>query len=137
MLSDHKPDPYRRVRRKPVGERVTLDRTRHATRAGPAAAELGPPDRDHLDPVVPQPRVRLDVALVGDDHARRQCEHVVAVLPLLPLGLVAVAAGLEQPHLWQVEHPRDRREQLVLVLDGDAGWSWLEQVAGRRLFSSG
>src|SRR5512132_3055073 len=81
-----------------VGERVTLDRSRHATRTGPAAAELGSLDRDHLDPVVPQPRVRLDVALGGDDHARRQCEHVVALLPLLPLGLVAVAAGLEQPH---------------------------------------
>lgn len=38
-----------------VGERVTLDRTRHATRTGPAPAELGPLDRDHLDPVVPQP----------------------------------------------------------------------------------
>ena len=65
-------------------------------------------------PCVAQAGVGLDVALVGDDHSRREGEHVVAVVPLLALGLVAVAARLEQPQLGQLERPRERSEQVGL-----------------------
>ena len=41
--------------------------------------------------------VRLDVPLVGDDDAGCERQDVVAVVPLLALGLVAVAAGLDEP----------------------------------------
>ena len=54
-------------------------------------------------------RVGGDVALVGDDDAGGEGEHVVAVVPLLALGLVAVAAGLEQPQVRDVERGGDAR----------------------------
>src|SRR5271166_6484559 len=84
-------------------ECIPLDRTRHAPRPAASAAELGAGDRDHLDPGVAEPGVRVDVALVGDDDAGREREHVVAVIPLLARGLVAVTARLEQPDLLDLE----------------------------------
>ena len=87
-----------------------LDRAGHAARAAAAAAELGAGDRDDLDALAPEPRVRVDVALVGDDDAGRDREDVVAVVPLLALGLVLVAAGLEQAQRGHVERAaRSRR----------------------------
>ena len=93
-----------------------FDRAGHAAGAAATATELEAGDRDHLDPLAAQPRVGVDVALVGDDDARRDGEDVVAVVPLLALGLVAVAAGLEQPQRRDVERPGDRGEQVVLAL---------------------
>ena len=88
---------------------VALDRAGHAARAAAAAAELGAGDRDDLDAGAAQPRVGVDVALVGDDDAGRDGEDVVAVVPLLALGLVAVAAGLEEPQAGDVERARRSR----------------------------
>ena len=54
-----------------------------------------PGDGDDLDAGLAELRVGVDVALVGDDDARGDGEHVVAVVPLLALGLALVAAGGE------------------------------------------
>ena len=90
---------------------VPLDRAGHAARAAAAAPQLGAGDGDYLDPLAAEPGVRVDVALVGDDDAGRDGEHVVAVVPLLALGLVLVAAGLEQPEPRHVERAGDRRRR--------------------------
>src|SRR5215217_7755321 len=67
-----------------------------------------------------QPGVGVDVALVGDDHAWCDGEHVVAVVPLLALGLVAVAAGLEDPQARQLERVGDRPDAVRLLVDRQA-----------------
>ena len=54
--------------------------------------------------------IRRDVAFVGDDDARRDGQHVVAVVPLLALGLEAVPAGREEPDLRLFETGGDRYE---------------------------
>src|SRR5215212_5773506 len=83
-------------------ERVALDRAGHAARTAASARELGAGDRDDLDAGVAQARVGVDIALVGDDDAGGDREHVVAVVPLLALGLVPVAAGLEDAQAGQI-----------------------------------
>jgi hypothetical protein len=47
----------------------------------------------HLDPGTGELRVGGFIALVGDDHAGREGDNVVAIVPLVPLGLELVAAG--------------------------------------------
>ena len=71
-----------------------------------------------------------DVALVGDDDAGRECEHVVAVVPLLALGLEAVAAGLEEPQLRHVEGGGDARQRVVGALGDGAVRAWPQLVRG-------
>jgi hypothetical protein len=98
-------------------ERVAFDRAGHAARPSAAAPQLGAGDRDDLDARVPQASVGVDVALVGHDDAGRDREHVVAVVPLLALGLVAVAAGLEDPQARQLERVGDGLDGVRLLLD--------------------
>src|SRR5437660_1391066 len=62
---------------------ITHDRARHASWAAPATAQLAARDADDLDAGGLEPAVGLDVALVGDTQPRRECEGVVAVVPLL------------------------------------------------------
>jgi hypothetical protein len=50
-----------------------------------------------------QSRHPKGVAVVGDDHPRLQGDGVVAAVPLLALGLVYVAAGLDDLQLGQVQ----------------------------------
>src|SRR5204862_4785092 len=76
-------------------ERVAQDRARHAARAAATGAELAAGDRDDLDPRVAQARIRLAVALIGDDGARPERERVVAVVPLLPLRGDRIEAGVD------------------------------------------
>src|SRR5215218_10899469 len=73
--------------------RLAPDRAGHAMAAAAAAAELAAPDGDDFDTGLAQERVGVGVAVVGDDDARLERHHVVAVVPLLALGLVGVAAG--------------------------------------------
>ena len=54
-------------------------------------------------PASPELGVGVDVALVGDDDARGDGEDVVAVVPLLALGLALVAAGREDPQVVEAE----------------------------------
>src|SRR6478672_6896110 len=96
---------------------VTLDGARHAAWAASAPAELRAGDGDDLDAGLGQAFVRVDVALVGDDDTGCDGEHVVAVVPLLALGLVVVAAGGNEPQARQVESPGDGGEQIGLALD--------------------
>src|SRR5574337_1409743 len=78
--------------------RVARDRAGHAMPAAAAAAELAAAHRDHLDPGLAQQRVGVGVAVVGDDHAGLERDHVVAVVPLFALRLPGVAAGLDDAH---------------------------------------
>src|SRR4051812_27210834 len=85
------------------GSGVALERTRHAVAAAAALAELEAFDRDDLDALLAQGGVAAGVALVGHDDAGLEGHHVVAVIPLLALGLEGVAAGLDHAHLVDVE----------------------------------
>src|SRR6185312_1650242 len=69
----------------------------HAMAAAAAATKLGPANRDHFDAGLSEQRIRVPVAVVGHDDAGLERHHVVAVIPLLALGLVDVAAGLDHP----------------------------------------
>ena len=59
----------------------------HAPRPAAARPSSMPAIGDDLDAGLAQLGVGVDVALVRDDDTRRDREHVVAVVPLLPLGL--------------------------------------------------
>src|SRR5690242_7085893 len=78
-----------------ASDRITREGTRHAVTATAAFAELETGDRDDLDPGVAHPADRVRVALVRDHEARLDRDRVVGVVPLLTLGLVLVAAGLD------------------------------------------
>src|SRR5215467_1310921 len=82
---------------------VADDRTGHAMAAAAAAAELLAGDRVDLDSGLRQLLVRRLVALVGDDHAGRERDDVVAVVPLVALGLELVPAGRHELQLAQPE----------------------------------
>ena len=58
-----------------------------------AAAKLGPPHGDDLDACLSEQRIGVSVAVVGHDNAGLQRDDVVAIIPLLALGLVDVAPG--------------------------------------------
>ena len=60
--------------------------------AAAAPAELLAGDREHLDAGLGELRVGRLVALVRDDDARLERDDVVAVVPLVALGLELVAA---------------------------------------------
>src|SRR5947209_5421024 len=62
---------------------IAGDRAAHAPRPAATAGQLRPREREHLDSRLGQPAVRLDVALVADDDAGRDREHVVGLAPLL------------------------------------------------------
>ena len=83
--------------------------------AAAAAAEFGAAHGDHLDPGLAQQRVGVGVAVVGDHHAGLERHDVVAVVPLLALGLPGVAAGLDDPQFAQAERFPDDLEQVALV----------------------
>ena len=62
-----------------------------------------------LDAVLAQVGVGGDVALVGDDHAGADGEHVAAVVPLLALGRVDVLGGGEDVDVVEAERVRRSR----------------------------
>src|SRR5688572_6697017 len=98
-----------------TSQRVALDRARHAVPAAAALAELEAGDLDDLDAGLAHLRDRERVALVGDHHTGLERDDVVAVVPLLPLLLVAVAAGLHDVKLRDAERICHRGDE-VLVL---------------------
>src|SRR5205085_8028045 len=59
----------------------------HAVATAAALAELEALDGDDLDAGLAERGVAAGVALVGDDNAGLDGDHVVAVVPLLALGL--------------------------------------------------
>src|SRR5262252_9542943 len=70
-------------RRESGGHGISLDRAGHASRSAPAAAELGADDRHDVNALVPEVAICRRVALVAEDHAGRDRQEVVAVIPLL------------------------------------------------------
>jgi hypothetical protein len=58
----------------------------HAARTATTGAEFARCDRQHLDARILQPRIDLGVSFVGHDDTGRQCQRVVAVVPLPTLG---------------------------------------------------
>src|SRR5215471_10564012 len=78
---------------------VSFERAGHAVAAAAALAQLEPRDGDHLDPGLAQRGIRAEIPLIRDDDPRFQRDHVVPVVPLLPLGLKGIPAGLDHPHL--------------------------------------
>src|SRR6185295_12469421 len=83
--------------------------------AAASATELRPAHRDHLDPGLAQQGVGVCVPVVPDDDAGREGDNVVAVVPLLALGLPDVAAGLDDAKRLQPEDLFDHVEQMASV----------------------
>src|SRR5688500_20387697 len=98
-----------------TSQRVALDRARHAMPAAAALAELEAGDLDDLDTGLAHLRDRERVALVGDHHTGLERDDVVAVVPLLPLLLVAVASGLDDMELRDAEGIGHRRDEVLVI----------------------
>src|SRR3954469_12611134 len=94
---------------------VATDWTGHTVAAAAPLAELLPGDREHLDAGLRQLRVRRLVALVGDHDPRRERDDVVAVVPLVALGLELVAARGDELQV------RDPERVLDLVDEREGG----------------
>ena len=76
-----------------------------------------PSNGDDLDPGPAQHGVGIDVAVIGHDHAGLDGDDVVAVVPLLALGLVAVAAGRDDAQMLQAERRLDHFGESAFFLD--------------------
>ena len=100
--------------------------------AAAAAAEFVTGDRDDLDAGLAQQGVGVGVALVGDDHAGLQSDHVVAVVPLLALGLVGIAAGVHAAQLLEAERLGDDGREVLLLFDDRELTLLVARAAGRR-----
>src|SRR5215217_4430128 len=70
-------DPSRPSEVDPVAD----DRAGHAVATAPAAAELGPDDRDDLHARLAEQGVGQGVAVVGEDHARIQGDGAAVAGP--------------------------------------------------------
>ena len=100
--------------------------------------QLGARDRQHLDPLGRQAGVRLGVALVRDDDARRERERVVAVVPLLALGGHRVQAGVDDPQLRDLHRGGGgAQERLRARHTGLGDHVGLERVRDRRVHDDG
>ena len=84
--------------------------------AATPAAELGAGDGDDLDALLAELGVGVGVAFVGDDDARLEGEQVVAVVPLLALGLELVATGGDHTELADPEVLGDRVDEAGALL---------------------
>src|ERR1700751_3586240 len=106
---------------------VACDRAGHAVAAAAAAAELLSRNGVDLDPGGRQPLVGHFVSLVRDDDARRERDEVVAVVPLVALGLELVSSG------------GDDRESLEAERFGDLvdEWTFRERDAEPTVASRG
>ncbi len=71
--------------------------------AAAAATQLRAVEAEDLDAGLAHQRVRVLVALVGDDDTGLEGDDVVAVIPLLALGLPFVAAGSDDAQLLEAE----------------------------------
>src|SRR3954452_9252070 len=94
--------------------RVACYWTSHAMAPAASAAELLAGDRQHLDPGLRKPGVRRFVPLVGDDDTGRECDDVVAVVPLRALGLELIARRRNRLQRVDPERLGDRVEERPL-----------------------
>jgi acetylornithine deacetylase/succinyl-diaminopimelate desuccinylase-like protein len=99
---------------------VPFNGTGHAPRATAAAAQFAAGDRDDLDAVLAQHRVRGHVALIADHHAGRHGQVVVPVVPLFPFGGPDVGVRGQHGDLVQVEHRGDGVPQALVRGDLEA-----------------
>src|SRR5689334_9418062 len=107
------------VRMRAGSDRVADQRAGHAVAATAALPDLGAVDREDLDPGLAHQRIRVLVALIGDDDAGFERHDVVAVVPLLALGLPRVAAGLDDAKLLDAQRVLDGAEERVVATDVD------------------
>src|SRR5215207_11373874 len=90
------------------------DRAGHAVASTAAAAELLAGDGKHLDPRLRELGVGGLVALVADHDAGLHGDDVVAVVPLVALGLELVAAGRHDGEALDPERVLDLVEERSL-----------------------
>src|SRR5215217_7140387 len=101
-----------------VVDGVAAERTSHAMAAAAAAAEFGADNGNDLDAGFAEQGVGGRVAVVSNHNAGFDGDQVVAAVPLLALGVVDVAAGVDGSQLAQTEgDPNDLQEGLSLVSD--------------------
>src|SRR4029077_12456946 len=105
-----------------LSSRLANDWTRHAVAAAASATELLPGDGEHLDARLGELRVGRFVPLVPNDDAGLDRDDVVAVVPLVSLGLELVAAGRDDLHVGDPERvPHLVEEGALRHLSLDAG----------------
>src|SRR6185436_12945785 len=83
--------------------------------AAASATELRPAHRDHLDPGLAQQGVGVCVPVVPDHDTGRERHDVVAVVPLLALGLPDIAAGFDDTKGLQTQYFLDHVEEVPFV----------------------
>src|SRR3981081_2464157 len=99
---------------------ITREGAGHAVTSAAPLAELEAGEPRDLDPGVAHPRDRVRVALVRDDHARLDRHGVVGVVPLLPFGLILVAACLDHVDVLDPEGIGHGREKVLFDPDIEA-----------------
>src|SRR5690242_2558323 len=82
---------------------IAGQRAGHAMASAAALAKLESRDRDDFDSRFSHLGDGVRVSLIRDDDARLDRDRVVGVVPLLALGLVLVAAGLDDVQLLDPE----------------------------------
>ena len=78
-----------------VIDRVADDRAGHAVAAATSATEFGADDGDDFDPRLPEQRIGVSVAVIGEDDAGRRADEVGAAVPLGALAHVVGATRLD------------------------------------------
>src|SRR5271166_7002374 len=81
-------------------------------------AQFGADDRDYLDSFFAQMRIGISVAVIGDYHAWRDSDNIVAAVPLLTFRSVGVATSFNDAQRFQTERFRHHLNELFLFLSG-------------------
>src|SRR5438128_2318283 len=99
---------------------ITREWAGHTVASAASLAELEAGDPDDLDPGGAHPADRVGVALVRDDHAGLDRHGVVGVVPLLPFGLVPVAARFDHVDVLDPKGVGHGREKVLFDRDIEA-----------------
>src|SRR5512141_279276 len=100
--------------------------------AAAAATQFRASYGDHLNARLPQQRVGISIAVIGEDGAWLQCHDVVPIIPLLAFGFVGVAAGGDRAQLVKskcVAHDIEHRLLMRTNVETAIVAGWMHAIA--------
>src|SRR5215813_14567112 len=81
--------------------RIADDRASHAMSTSPATSQFRANYSDDFHALFAKEGITIRIAVVAKDHTGRDRDIVVTAVPLLSLGRISIASGIDHPQLFQ------------------------------------